>query len=314
MYYESEADHLNAVQEHWQTVTLDQVKSEMVEPETFRVPGGYVRAHILEPTGELNEDLTIVRFSEHQQPYNVTQHVGAAVTRDIVAPNSRVIMFTNNSFRKTANSLSKDQIKHAKEGSLHPVAEDKMRVIERLAVKNALLTGFSLGGVLAAETTAVGSDKVNITHLNIDEAPSKTARTAKQLQKDFMKSGGWGDQQKAMEESRIPAFQDIRKAFRLGPDYAKFGIATLLPMNKAIQEGMRGTIDPVVYEALHKYPGIAIKIGSIAGSRLFDPASIAPKLQREVDMVQYEGDLFHAHASVNNPFIQAAMVKDCIRR
>lgn len=310
---EIRADHdISEALEYWQQVTLDQVRNDMVNPTTITTQTGHVGLHILEPRGEVDDSLTVIRFSEHQQAYSPMQHIGAAVVRDVLFPNSRVIMFDNNRFTHTSQAFGEYHEKQLKAGNMRPFAEDCMLAAESLGVKSAIVTGYSKGGIMAAEFVAAGSDRLTVTHLNIDEAPSKTGRTPKELQKDFLNSCSWGDQRAAMQESGIPALEQLRKAYRLGTDYALFGLASLMSHNRLMHQAMRGSIGDTVDEIIVNSPDVAIKLGKVAGSLLFDESSLTMRaLNGGVDLVEYDG--LHRHPSVNNPMVATAMLSDCLR-
>lgn len=291
---------------YWEDRTLDQVRAEMPKPEMVMIGDRFVSAVVLEPeVADRNEEIDVVRFSEHQQGYSPMQYILAKTLQQAVAPESRMIMITAD-----ACDFTPEETKKISSGNVEPYAVPRMKILEHLDVRRAILTGYSLGGIAVPAVPGVGSNSVEVGHMNIDEAPSKQARDAKGLQKDFLSSGTWSEQRQAMEESGIPAVQELRKARRMAPDYLAFGLKSLRPENKAIVELMTDSIQSELENAIRAYPDATRKIGCIEGSNLFSPNSLDPSYET----THYYGDGFHKHASVNNPYAQSLMLQDGLSR
>lgn len=281
---------------------LETVHEEMPDPTMVDIGDRMAKAVILEPDNpDYDETLTVVRFSEHQQPYQAMQYIGAKVMQQMVAPDSRLVMITRDAYKFNDKELGA-----LRSGDASPIGQVEMRILEELGLDRVILTGYSLGGISVASVAAAGSDSVEVIHQNMDEPPSKTGRTTKELKKDFMASGTWSDQRAAMQDADItPVSDDLRFAPRLLWDYTKFGIGSLRPANKALLSAMSGSISDLLNKAEASYPDSAQKIGYIYGSKMLDPNSV---LDTSAEVFEYGVLGFHRHASVNNPFMQAALL------
>lgn len=310
-------DRYEAIVESWRSVSLNDAKAQMPALNTVKAYGDTpVNFATLKPDhDDIDDTKTIVRFSEYLNGYNPVQWIGAEVTRQLVAPNSRMIMMPNNSFRQANHVIPAD--KDAKElfanDPLITLARGKMTVLDyidqnKFPLGKLGLTGWSFGANLALAIASLDHRQLEVESVNADETVSKTARTTKELDKDFLKSGNPLEQIRAGKESGIPATNQAFNFFRLPIDYAKFIKESLFSSEaKQIKEGMTGDVKELVRGALKTNPDIRIKLGHIAGSLIFDPASIA---KGGIRVVKYDGDTNRRHASVNNPLVQAWMAHD----
>lgn len=297
------AERLVSAHNYWASKTLEDVQAEMPSPTVVEVGDRAVKAIIIPPRStDVDKTRTIVRMAEHMQAHTAGQFMSAAILRDVVAPESEVIMLQNNSRGQEAQTIDgKLKMDIIKRG-LVALAEDKMRVLEKLGVENASITGWSMGGGMGVALAAVGSDKVNITHVNSDEPPSKPGRTTVGLMLDFIKSGGYDDQLAAVADTRLPAWSEHFEPKALKEDYRRFGTYTFLPNNLLIMRAMRGSVAQNMERARIETPQARIKIGAVENSNVFQDAQAAELAD---DSVTY--DLKYKHTSVNHPFLQAVM-------
>lgn len=311
-------DQVQDVQRRWASYDFDDVRAMMPEPQVIDLPNDrQLRGVVLEPaTPERDEACSLVLALPFCQAWKPSMFIRAEVMRQIIAPNSRLVVFPNNSITDEYYDLTEAELGTMHEGSMAPLAELQARALEVLKVGEAAVSGYSLGGVLAIELAAVGSDKLEICHINADETPNKE-RTSKQLQKDFLASGGWGEQRRAIEDAEVPALEKALNVSGLALDYARFGVASLRKTNKALHLAMAGSLVESIKRAKTNYPEASLKLGYVLGSKLFDlecigeaAHEIAGASNGRVSIRDYSGDGAHMHSTGDNPYAHALMVVD----
>jgi hypothetical protein len=298
------------VLQDWREVTrpvysYEHISSIMPPPQVFNLGDRRVRAVVLNPDdGLFNESQTIVMTLPHQQAWKPSMYLRAELMRKLVAPNSQAIIFPNNSHgAETYYSLTIEERERMDQGDITPLGDLQARVLEELHILKVMATGYSLGAIAAFGLAAKARD-FDITTLNADEMPSAD-RDAKQLQKDFTRSGGFFTQLGAIDDSRIPASIEALSPGRLIKDYINFGLSLRIPENKALHHAMAGSAHQLVESALTSYPKMAIKIGYVANSRLFDPATV-----EGVKIKQYHVFTDRQHTLADNIVAHALMARD----
>ena len=308
------ADRFEVVSQSWRDITLEDVVAGMPELTTVKAYGGTpVKVALLKPNHvDIDDTRTIVRFSEFLNGYNPVQWIGAEVTRQLVTPNSRMIMMPNNSFGQANHIVPNkpDAIELFNRDALNTLARNKSTALDHIdrnkyRLGKIGLTGWSFGANMALAVASLKDRQLEVVAVNADEPVSKIGRTAKELSKDFMKSGGFGEQRQAGKDSGIPAINQAFNALRLIPDYMKFGIASQGKEAKQLLESMTGDVNELVKSALSNNPDIQIKLGQMVGSLIFEPSSVQP--QNGVEVVAYDGPTNRRHATVNNPLVQGYM-------
>lgn len=243
----------------------------------------------------------------HQQILKPAMLLRAEVTRRIIAPNSRAIILPNNGLHQESYTLRPEEVEQTRSNRLRPLHERHVRLLEAIGVRKAALTGYSLGALSVLGIADVESPDIEIVGLNMDEMPSKPGRTPKQLTKDFMKSGGYGDQLAAIGDSDIDVLsRDIYSRVRLAIDYARFGLAAQNATNKAIAIGMAGSHMDTLQEVLARGQFDA-KLGRVDGSLLFHDTPPESAWLRDVT---YSGSGTRLHPTGDNPFAHALMARD----
>lgn len=295
----------NNVRESMDFLSLKRIKSEMPEPIDLSDSNDRVgQVAVIEPKAGFDEEApAIVRFSEHQQGYSPMQFIGAKIMQQVVSPNSPLVMITADSFNFSQSDLEK-----LRSGDLDPLGSAGMKILEELGFDRVVLTGYSLGALAAAATAGKSSD-IEVVHVNMDELPSKDGRSAQDLKTDFIASGTFSEQRKAMLEANLRSIDKLRARRRLGLGNARFGLDSFKDENKALVGAMSGSAREVVDEILESYPDADRKIGHIDGSEIFDTNSVSD----DVRVVEYGGPGFHKHATVNNPFLAASLLAHGIR-
>lgn len=302
-------ERIEEIHAFWAPKTLQDTALGMPEPTVFNVGGKAVSAVVVPPRAkDIDIENVLVRMAEHQQPYTPFQYMSACILRDVVAPESPIIMFQNNGLTQSVRTIDTEIRKDINMRGLSPLAEQNMLILDRLGFKNVALTGWSIGASMAVEMAKAGSNKINISHLNVDEAPSQNGRNIFQLLKDFRDSGSKAEQIKAIHDADLPAISRRYASTKLNVDYAKFFIAGLLPSNISIMRAATESIGSSLLAARMQNPDVHIKLGSVVESRMFSDIDRMTLLADEV--VEYAG--FYKHPTVNNPFIQALMADDGI--
>lgn len=298
-------------QKRWQNASFDQVVPERPRLNSIDIGGEVVRIAGLPAHSEWDGSTVALAFP-FQQPLNDTMILRTAFMQQAVLPNSSVLLLPN--IHRGANqtfSFSNEDKTRLAEGSLAPLAEKYARVFEKLQISTISLTGYSQGARTSLEIAAVGSDAFEVSRINADETPSERDRNAKQLQKDFMKSGGYGEQVKSMGESGFGELMEDYTGFSLMLDYAKFGIASLGRVSKLIHQGMTGSVNDSLRRALDHYPELRVKLGVVEGSLLSDLKDLKVKKSQShrVKVAHYSGAAANRHTTGDNYAAHALMVK-----
>ena len=315
-------ERIQEVTERWQTVSYEDVQRDTLAAQTFEPREDNSRAIILEPLStEVDEMRTVVLALPHLQKWQPHHYIRARIMQQIVAPNNRVIVFPNSLDRENPDyDLSKfkdHEIECLRDGDLSPVAERHMSTLEhldgQLYLGDIALSGYSLGGKTVLAMAEAGSSEFNVTHLNADETPSKSERTPKELEKDFLKSGGIFKLRRSSRDAGLPAMNSARRLDRFAADLAGFGVASKLSdAAKIMHESMAGSVQDLVHEAKTEWPNMRVKMGYVENSLLFDPSSVSG--EDNVDLVNYSGPEFLGHTSGDNVILHALMVNDGINR
>lgn len=307
-----EGVNLVGVEHKWRGISLNDARAMVSKPTTVEINGRLINAYIIKPESvDYDPTDAVVRFAEFGQTINaIQQFIGAKITQEVVAPNRQLIMLENNGIGQTEHEFDDVLMESIRKKGLRPYAEDKIRVLEKLGIKRADFTGWSLGARLAIEAVAVGSTEIDVVHVNADEPPSMLGRTAKELRKDFMKSGGWAEQRQAGDDCEARAVAEAFKPARLAIDYAKFGWASLRAHNQVLHDAMAGDISESMASAYNANPDVSIKLGVVEGSRICVPSKKdILGIARQNTTLEYYDDLYYRHGTVNHPILQALIAR-----
>lgn len=297
---------VQVAQEDWQARRLQDVLATMPQPTDTE----HGRAVVLEPRGYWNGTTTVLA-TPFQQAWKPSMFIRAAYAQQAVAPRSRMVVLPNNSATDTYYNFEQPELEQLASGNFSPLFEHQARVLEALGVEGAVtLSGYSMGALTAIGLAKVCSDKLAVATINADEAPTG-GREPKQLQKDFLASGGWGEQRAAINDAHIPALSEALNSRRLALDYTRFGLASLRATNKALAEGMaRVDFGQLLLEARAQAPSAVIKLGHVVDSRIVHldrvPVGVA-------DIQAYSGAGAHKHTTGDNAVAHALMMLDAQR-
>ena len=302
----TETADFHDLHEDWQKLSLQDMLGAMPEPRATE----YGDVVVLDPANsdKRDETHTLVLGLPFQQAWKPSMYVRAEYARQVVAPESRMVVLPNNSNGQRYYDFSKAELGRMKDGNLGPFFERHVRALEDLDIRGKVtLSGYSLGGLTAVGIAAVCSNNFEVSTVNADELPTGS-RTPKELQKAFMSSGGWGEQRAAIADAKLPVLSRALNAGRLALDYAKFGLATLSPVNKALSAGMaRGDFGELLERARANAPEANFKLGHVVGSQLFLPAEGSLE---DFDIREYSGAGAHMHATGDNVVAHALMIVD----
>lgn len=306
---------IESVYEHWYGKSYHDVAAEMPEPMYINIPGDRkVQTIEVAPTGS-DHDITrdIVLGLPYLNGYTVHHYIRAKTLQLLTHPNSSVWIMPNNGSDKSAYQFNTEENCRLSNGDIRPLAEMQLRAFENSSARFGTLaiTGYSQGGLTAVAMAAVGSDKLVIDRVNADEMPSRSNRTAKQLGKDFMSSGGLPELKGAVKDANIAALSEAMSTRRLGADLVKFGVTSLGKEAKLLKHAMSGSAQGLIEQAMNN--GVHIKVGSVAGSSLLDIESIDTESPL-LTAVQYVGQPFdRRHATGDNVIAHAIMANDGLR-
>lgn len=310
------AERIGDVREQWQGISYEQAQQEFQDIPSIEPVEGTSRAYILDPKeSEIDPRRSIVLAQSYLQGWTTHHYIRARVAQQVVAPNSRVIVFPNNT-RGQQNydltKLGKRQIADLKAGSMDPIGTMHLRTLEALNAKTPLgavaLSGYSKGGKSVLSMASLGSDSLDITHVNADEAPSEVYRTDMQLLKDFLGSGG--SLRAAVKGSEIGALSSAMRANRMAWDVIRF--FSMLPSKDGRLTGsaMTGCVGLDILRSTGRNTNSPfIKLGYVDGSKIFHPDSVNNNSPR-VDIVRYSGKDFYKHSSGDNVITHALMVNE----
>lgn len=302
---------LGPSQHHFYGMSLAEVEQEMPAAQRVDIGDGRsVEVAIIDPEDERDEQNDLVLAEPYLNGWTAHHYIRARAMQDIVAPNSRVIVLPNSSFGREAYSFTDTEQQKLRQGDITPLSEQQMKALEHLKTETAWLTGYSQGGTSVLGIASVGSDKIDVAKVNADEVPSETGRDAKALQKAFMESGGLGALRAAVRDAGVDALAEAMSLRRLAVDLTKFGLVSQRRWAKDIAQTMTGSAEELVRGAVRQLGTHAVKLGFIEGSSLFDPGSLSPETEQAVRLVHYKGNFMHGHASGDNVYLHAAMVRD----
>lgn len=307
---------------HWANKNLADVRKEMREqfPAMYQfVSTGEnqgMNVGLLLPRRGVEVDmkkLVVIKLA-HQQGFDDAHYIMARVLQDMICPEARVLVLPNDSLSQQNYFFNFEQKNRLAKGDYSPIPEIQNRAIEIVLNGeqdvDVLVSGYSKGGNDALWVPKIGSTVFNLIGVNSNELLSATGRTAKGVIKDFGRSGGWNDQRAAIAQAEIPALSEANNARRLMIAYGRFGINQFTRLSKLSLQSMTGSVDDLLREAIARmHADNTISIVSIDGSYMFDPKSISETNQSKLGAVlNLNGDLYHKHASADDPFIQARMV------
>lgn len=300
-------EHVITTHEKYRNIGLETVRQAMGEQKM-----GTIALNI---GGDPEAGIHVLALP-HQQTWKPSMALRSYLYHDINNPNGVTIVLPNNSFGEASYRMSDSDRQKIESGDMQPFYEAQTKTIESVLsrygrIGSVSLDGYSLGGLTALGIASVGSDHLAVQSVHSVESPNKET-TPKKLQKDFMKSGGFGDQREAVADAAVPALTELHRVLPLGIDYARFGIASVTEAdNKALAKGMATPkYAELVEKTLAHYNGVRIAAGHIAGSRLFDPEIVEYIDDPRFEVQFYnEGPGSHKHATGDNIMAHALMMK-----
>lgn len=300
------------IRNHWRDKSLDDVYGEMPVPHNVGISGDR-RVQLLELMPESDDydtTNTVVLGLPFLNGLSAHQYIRAK-SMQLMNPDVPLVVMPNNSHKESAYSFNDEDRKKLATGDITPLGEIEMQALEqfdrkirRLGVMS--LTGYSQGALTVLAMGAVGSGQLNVNVINADEAPSKTGRSAKELQKDFL-AGGMFDVPDEAKETEISALEQALSRPRFILDVARFGIQSLRSDSKLIHHAMSGSANNLVEAASNQ--DVPIKLGFIESSPMFDPASITTDAEN-VTIVGYGEGFSRGHATGDNVIKHALLAQD----
>lgn len=283
---------------------------------------GFVQATVLPPSGgEAQSDTDLVIVAPHQQGAKPATIARAAHTRDIVAPDSNVVLISHNSGKQVNYMFDGEDLDLLRRGHHMPQAELFATALENYASardKRLALTGYS-AGALAVFGIAARDPQFEIVAVNGDEMPSAAGRTYPELRKDFLQRGGDKAQLAAIADASIPVIQnEVYTPARLYLDYFRFFMDSLDVEHRALARTMAGSQLDLLQRAVALNPDVPMKRGRVEGSPIDQDPDLVPILPdgatNRLRQVVYTGPATHGHATGDNIVAHALMVQDGIGR
>lgn len=305
------------VVDRWQSMTLegldDRLGREELSPQPFEIGlGKFVNAVIVNAKA-FRDGKVRVLSATHQQPWNKATAIRTLIDHDINNPNGTTIFLPNNGVGKPAYRFSDEHRELIERGHLRPFYEQQTLVLERIASRYAVkqaewtMAGYSLGALTSIGVASVGSNDLDIRKVTAVEPPN-VRRTPRQLRKDFLQSGTWIEQRRAIADARLPVLSSVQSSSGLAVDYLRFGLSTLQHDNAAIEIGMaQPGFNSLMQTALSRHDGLMIGLGHVVGSKVF-VRNYVPGSPQRVNVQAFSGPATHRHATNENPFTNALML------
>lgn len=148
-----------------------------------------------------------------------------------------VIMLASPGIRGSRPKLSGDEKNKIRNGNLGPAIKEFLAAVSALEYGKVALLGFSFGADMAVSGASHAYDaNLDITELSVGEPAAVETRSRPELGIDFIKSGG--QFQESISEGGLKAQKKAigKNNFSLTRilDYARFGIVSLTPTNRAL--------------------------------------------------------------------------------
>lgn len=299
-----------AAKEYWQDRSAAQVLDEMPALQRW----GHTDIAVVEPTSDVDETETFVLPLEFTQGFTPAHYMRAKEMQNQLNPSARVVVMPNTTLGlqhvNFTDAFTKENRGLMKAGNYMPYGEMLMDSLERAdKIHNfgeLMIHGSSQGGLSALALPAVGSARIRIGGVSAVETPSAHRGPVKTAL-DFMTSGG--DLAKAVKGSEIPAQLEVMSGLALIKDLGKFALyAPTAASNRLLVRAMSGSANGLIELAREQIGDEApITLQYVEGSKMFDPASLAPAVARAVEIIRLEGPETTKHATPNNLRFNAAM-------
>ena len=298
---------------YWADRSLKTVVGEM--PSIERYEGADIA--VVQPEGEVDETKTILLPLEFNQGITPAHYMRAKVLQQYLAPESRVVIVPNSSADDShvdMSLLSEYSKKRMSEGDYMPYASLLHRSVAEADVRH----NFGTMAIVASSQGALTglafatSEMVPVSNVLAHETPSKSGRSAKQLGKDFNKSGGGVFGLKnAIADSEVRAQrQAMRFPDRYTRDIVKFAKRSMThPDAKLLAEAMSGSAEYLASPATKNLGMYAVVFSYAKGSLVFDPESISDETKALAPVIELTGERLEkqAHATSNNLRLLAAL-------
>jgi hypothetical protein len=309
---------LQSVDEYWSERTYDDVLKEM--PKATHVPideNRTVRMIEIAPPDDTHDfEQDIVLCLPYLNGYNPRHYIRAR-TLQLTNPNYSLWLIPNNTLGEKSYVFNDEEKARLAGGDMRPLGEIQMRAFEKIShgISKLAVTGYSQGGLTALAMASIDSG-VLVNRVNADEVPSKTNRTVAELTKDFRNSRDTKSLKAAVKDADIPVLSEAMAARHVNWDIAQFAIKSLTTDGNIMRKAMAGSAEYLVDAILSRETDTTIKLGSVAGSHLFDVESISTELLNSplLEIVQYVGGHFrHKHVTGDNVKAHALMANDGLR-
>lgn len=298
-------DRIAETKEYWSDRSLSDVRGEMPEIERH----GPADIIVVNPdVKDIDESQSYVVPLEYLQGYTESHYMRAKTIQHIAGPNSRVVIIPNNSTGKKhvdTDSLSEESKERLTNGDYSPYSDLLSRSLERADTCHSLgklvVVGSSQGAL--SGLAIAGSELFDVDSVLAFETPSSDGRTAKQLQKDFQRSGGgltglWD----AIKDSQIPAQAEaMRFPDRYFRDIAKFVFRSMTNSEaRMLHRSMSGSADYLALPATRALSNRATLFVGVEGSTIYDRESLSIDSRARSRHLEIIGENAHAHATSNN--------------
>jgi hypothetical protein len=300
----------------WRGYSLEQVQAMKPEAQIL----GESHVAVLLPRGERDTSRTLHIGLPYMQTWTEAHYITSEMIRRTVTPDSVAIVSTSAEESGVTVPYSQTDIRRMWSGSIKPVAERDVKALETFGVRGEVIaTGYSKASLVALGIAACGSDKFEVKVVNSDEI-NNLRRGLWGMRKAFVTSASLADEQAAINDAGMPGFAAVKSKLAAITGHARFGLGSLSEQNQAIARAIgREDVNRLIHEARERNPGVYIKLGHVAGSRMFKRNALGLDLLIDaatpgsnLHIQGYSGPGAHRHAAGVNPIVNTLMVKQAI--
>ena len=194
------------------------------------------------PTEDHDPSKAVVLPLQFNRGWDKEAAIRVKLFSDMLHDPTRLIVFPNKSLHgQVPFFLTAPELRTVANGEYFPIANQYLRTLERLNVKNFGLLGGSQAAAVGASTIRAASNYFEVSPSGLIDPPNAIRRTRKQLQEDF-KSTGLAGLNKAINDAGIPAYNEANYAadwdlaFQLG-HLAAFALNSKTEPNRSIEDG-----------------------------------------------------------------------------
>lgn len=287
-----------------------------VEGVTLRSP---------EPDDTSRPDMVYVLA--HGQSPKPTNMIRLGVAQELLGLGDVHVLGHTNPFHPAYRTTAAERAK-LETGAFDSVATDQARFLEAVGFREGIVSGWSLGGVMAVPIGRAALDRGIDVHQIVPMEPLNVKRTPQKLRKDFLADGD----EKLMQAVEGSGFRSLKEAFspaRRYIDYGKFGVALYASRtNQSLQRGLAvpnlgRDLDGLHADARRRgTEPVPVTYAWVADSHMVDSVEMTRHIVDRQDPAHVSGAVLlgsdslrtYGHATGDHPIKHANLLSVAIRR